>query len=71
MEDFRRDLAETTPEQLGDRLVTYELNLLMRLAAAWGLAVHVDTVERGGYTEVIVRMASEPGGKGVPRKDAP
>lgn len=58
---FRADLAKVEPDELGDRLTVYvyEVNLLLRLASAWGLGTHIDTVERDGYTEIIVRI-SEP-----------
>lgn len=73
MEEFRRDLAAVTPETIGHKLDTYafELNLLMRLASAWGLTVFVDTVDREGHTEVMVRLSSDPGRNRLPGEDAP
>lgn len=46
----------TGPKSAVDAIViaAHELNRLLRLARAWRVGVRVDTVERDGYTEVLV-----------------
>lgn len=43
---------------LSDRILiaANALNLMMRAAAMVGMTVSVDLAERGGYTEVVVRL---------------
>ena len=56
MKSFRDGVAKADRTNVTDYVQTYvyELNLLMRLAATFGITVTVDTVERHGYTEIVV-----------------
>ena len=56
-EEFRKDVDKTSAENVRQRIsvYVYELNLLLRLARTYDVPVYVDTVERAGYTEVIVQ----------------
>ena len=44
--------------ELSKRLViaVHALNTLLRIARTFGVHTHVDTVERDGYTEIVVTV---------------